>query len=48
MQLLDILVGVHRGMEERDYAAEMHCLQQLDRPHDAAAILKDLANGTSC
>lgn len=46
-QLLDALVTVHRSMgdEDRDFAAELHCLQQLNRSTDAAAILRELAMG---
>ena len=46
-QVLEILVEVHRAMpeEERDYAAEVHCLQQLDNAPAAAEALKRLLSG---
>ena len=40
---------VHRSMPEdsRDYAAELHCLQQLDDAVAAAKVLKSLLQGVS-
>jgi len=46
-QVLSILVEVHQTMsdEDRDFAAELHCLQQLDNAPAAAKALKSLLKG---
>jgi hypothetical protein len=47
-QVLQILVEVHSSMsdENRDYAAEIQCLQHLDNAPAAAEVLKTLLRGT--
>lgn len=49
-QVLHILVEVHSSMtdENRDYAAEIQCLQHLDNAPAAAEVLKTLLKGNSC
>lgn len=46
-QVLHILVEVHSSMtdENRDYAAEIQCLQHLDNAPAAAEVLKTLLKG---
>ena len=48
LEVVGVMVEVHQSMggEDRDYAAEVHCLQQLDKPPEAAAALKALLRGT--
>ena len=46
-KVVSILVEVHQMMPDdvRDYASELHCLQQLDNASAAAAVLKTLLQG---
>ena len=48
LQVLGVLVELHQAMPdgERDYASEVHCLQQLDNAAAAGETLKTLLSGT--